>query len=95
MELLRDILGRYLDSTGLARQVQYAELRAAWSQVLGEQARYTRLDSVRRGAVTFVVDSSALLSELRSFRQQELLAAVQGRCPGLAITDLRFKVGRV
>jgi predicted nucleic acid-binding Zn ribbon protein len=95
VELLRDVIGRYLDSSGLGRRLQQAQLRAAWCAALGPEAAHTRLDSLRSGVATFVVDNAALLSELSNFRKVELLAAVQSRAAGLAIRDLRFRPGKV
>ena len=75
--------------------MQHAALCAAWAEAVGPESCHTRLDGVRRGVATFVVDSSALLAELRGFRKAELLAAVQGRCPGLGIREIHLRPGRV
>lgn len=95
MELLRDIIGRYLQSAGLGRRLQYGELEAAWRKALGDDAGHTRLDAVRKDVAVFVVDNAALLAELNNFRKAELLAALRAEVKGLAIRDLKFRPGTV
>ena len=93
VELLRDIIGRYLDRTGLGRRLPYAELEAAWRKALGDDAGHTRLDAVRNDVAVFVVDSAALLSELNNFRKAELLGILRAEVKGLAVRDLKFRPG--
>jgi predicted nucleic acid-binding Zn ribbon protein len=93
VELLRDILARYLDRSGLSRHLQHAELQRAWCEMLGEAAEHTRLDAVRKDVVTFVVDNAALLAELNNFRKAELLAGLQAQVKGLFVRELRFRPG--
>ena len=95
MELLKDILGRYLDSSGLTRRLQYAELQAAWEALLGDQAAHTRLDSVRKDVACFVVGSAALLAELNNFRKAELVEGLQRQVKGMFIRDIRFRPGSI
>jgi len=96
MELLRDILTRYVDSTGLLRRVQYAELKAAWAEALGPSvAAHTVLESVRKNVATFVVDNASLLAELNNFRKLELLSHLQSEVRGLFIRDLKFRLGKI
>ena len=93
VELLRDIIGRYLDRTGLGRRLQYAELEAVWRKLLGEAADHTRLDAVRNDVAVFVVDNAALLAELNNFRKAELLDGLRAELKGLALRDLKFRPG--
>ena len=93
MELLKDIIGRFLQTSGLARPGGAAELEAAWEEAVGLGAEHTRIDAVRDSVAVVVVDSAALLAELANFRKDELLAALQARVRGQFIRDIRFRVG--
>lgn len=93
MEHLKDILARFIDSSGLARQTQYGELQQAWAAMLGDAAAHTRLESVRKNVATFVVDSAALLAELNNFRKLELLERLQAEVRSMFIGDLKFRLG--
>ena len=93
MELLRDIIGRFLQTSGLARPGGAAELAAAWEEVVGPGAEHTRVDAVRDGVAVVVVDSATLLAELANFRKDELLAALQERVRGRFVRDIRFRLG--
>jgi hypothetical protein len=95
VELLKDILSRYLESSGLNRHVQYAELKTAWAAALGPTVTHTLLESVRKNVALFVVDNAALLAELNNFRKLELLAHLQSEVHGIFIRDLRFRLGKI
>lgn len=93
MELLRDIIARYLDATGLSRQLQQAELLRVWREMLGDLADHTRLDAVRGDVVTFAVDNAALMAELANFRKEELLAGLRAGVKGLNVRQIKFRPG--
>ena len=93
VELLKDIIGRFLQTSGLARPGGAAELEAAWKDAVGPGAEHTRIDAVRDGVAVVVVDSAALLSELAGFRKDELLGALQARVRGQFIRDIKFRPG--
>ena len=93
VEPLRDIIGRYLQRSGLSHRLRAAELQAAWEEALGADAAHTRLDAVRQNVAVFVVDSAALLAELNNFRKDELLAALQGRLQQGFVRDIKFRLG--
>ena len=95
MELLKDILGRFLQTSGLARRAGVGDLRAAWEEAVGPGAEHTRIDAIRQDVLTVVVDSAALLAELANFRKDELLGALRQRAAGQAIGDIRFRLGSV
>ncbi len=95
MELLRDILARYVDSAGLSKRSRYGELLTSWRAVLGPVADHTRLESVQKNVATFVVDSAPLLAELNNFRKLELLSHLQTEVHSVFIRDIRFRIGQV
>jgi len=95
VDTLRDILGQYLDRSGLSRQLQIAELERVWDEMLGEATSHTELSAIRAGVVTFTVDNSALLAELNNFRKVELLAGLRTAAGGQAVRELKFRPGRL
>lgn len=95
MELLGDILTKYLKTTALAGRMQLAEVETVWRAALGPAAGHTKLDSLKKGVAVFVVDSSVLLSELNNFRKLELLSHLQSAVHGVFIQDIKFRPGMV
>ncbi len=65
---------------------------AAWQQLLGRDAAHTSLEGLKNNVVTFTVDSSALLSELSSFRKQELLEGLRSAVKTYFVRDLRLRL---
>jgi len=91
-ESLGSILARWIKRSGLAHASDRERITRAWEEILGPEAAHTRLDGLRKGAATFVVDSSTLLSELNNFRRQELLEGLQARVKAPFISDLKFRL---
>ena len=91
-EPLGPVLRRILRRTGLAHVGDRAKVWAAWEELLGRDAPHTRLEGLRKGTATFLVDSSALLSELNNFRRQALLEGLQARVRTPFISNLRFRL---
>jgi len=91
-ETVGSVLARWLKRSGLARAGDRERIASAWEEILGPEAAHTRLERIHKGAATFVVDSSTLLSELSNFRRQELLEGLQARVKAPFISDLRFRL---
>ena len=91
-EPVGDVLRRWLTGRGVLRLSERERLWDAWQQRLGRDAVHTRLEALKDHVATFVVDSSALLSELRSFRKQELLEGLQQDVRTTFVRDLRFRL---
>ncbi len=91
-ETLGSILARWIKRSGLAHAGDRERITRAWEEILGHEAVHTRLEGLRKGAATFVVDSSTLLSELNNFRRQELLEGLQARVKAPFISNLKFRL---
>jgi predicted nucleic acid-binding Zn ribbon protein len=65
---------------------------AAWEELLGPDAKHTEFVGLAKHVATFVVDSSALLSELNNFRKQELLEGLRERVRVPFVRDIRFRL---
>ena len=91
-EPLGPVLRRILRRTGLAHANDRQKVWAAWQDLLGPDAAHTHLEGLRKGTATFVVDSSALLSELSNFRRQALLEGLQARVPSPFVSNLKFRL---
>ena len=93
---LGEALGALFASKGLARLRAAGELETAWAEAVGEpDADRTKVGGVRHGVLTIIVAHPALLEDLSAFRKPALLAALRQGAPGVAIHDLRFRVGSV
>ena len=93
-EPIKEILAQLMAKQGFARVQGGAALEAAWKQVAGEMAPFTRVGSVKRGKLEVTVSHSALVQEL-TFRKAGLLSALKQALPDEKIADLRFRVGPV
>lgn len=93
---LGDVLGALFATKGLARLRAVGELEAAWASAVGEaDAPRTKVGGMRHGVLTILVGHPTLLDELSAFRKPALLAALREKAPGVAIHDLRFRIGSV
>jgi len=95
VEQLKDILSRFLETSGLSRRTAESRLLEVWRQALGEQSRHTALEGIRKNVASFRVDNAALLSELNNFRKLELLSLLQSEVREVFIRDITFRPGRV
>ena len=91
-ETLGAILARWLKRSGFTHAGDRERIARAWEEILGPEAAHTRLEGLRKGVATFVVDSSTLLSELSNFRRQELLEGLQTRVKAPFISNLKFRL---
>ena len=64
LEPLKDVLGKFLETSGLGRRIEATALERAWVEIIGPLSCHTRFEGLRRDVATVVVDNSSLLSEL-------------------------------
>jgi len=95
VEQLKDILSRFIETSGLSRRTAESRLLEVWRQALGEQSRHTALESLRKNVASFRVDNASLLSELNNFRKLELLSLLQSEVREVFIRDIKFRPGHV
>lgn len=91
-EPIGDILAQLLARRGFARVQSTAALEAAWREVAGELARFTRVGPVRRGKLEVTVANSTVVQEL-SFRKADLVRMLARLLPDERIGDIRLRVG--
>ncbi len=95
MDSLKDVLGKYLETSGLGRKLEAGALEQAWAEILGPLAEHTRFEGVYREVATIRVSNSSLLAELHGFQRTQLLEELRQRVPGVFVRELRFKLGPV
>ena len=91
------ILRRWALRSGALRATDRERIWDAWQRLLGPDARHTSLEGLRNrgknaGVAHFVVDSSALLQDLRSFRKQELLEGLRREVKTYFVQDIKFRL---
>ena len=91
-EPVGEVIRHWVARSGLLRLSDRLRVWQAWQRELGPDAAHTRLESLNGNVATFSVDSSALLSELRLFRKQELLEALHREVPTYFVRDVRFRL---
>jgi predicted nucleic acid-binding Zn ribbon protein len=90
-----NILAQLMARRGYARQQGAAALESAWNRAAGAlAAQYTRVGSIRRGALEVIVGNSTIVQEL-TFQKPTLLVAMAKLLPDEQIKDLRFRVGPI
>lgn len=92
---IADILSELMARRGYARVRAAEAYEEAWRDVAGTLlAKYTRVGSLRRGALEVTVANSTLLQEL-TFQKADLVKRLGERLPEEGIRDLRFRVGAI
>jgi len=91
-EPVGEVIRRWVRRSGTLRLSDRERLWNAWEGALGADASHTRLEALRNHVATVVVDSSALLLELRGFRKQELLEALRREVRTYFVRDIRFRL---
>ena len=87
------VLSRLFAARGYGRVQADRQLHKIWKDVAGESlCSLTRVLSYRNGTLQIAVANSALMSELASFRKQELLEQIQSQYPSLKLRDIKFKL---
>jgi predicted nucleic acid-binding Zn ribbon protein len=93
---LSDVLGELFTVRGYGRLRAVGAMEEAWNTAVGQpQCNQTRVGELRRGVLNVTVAHPTLLAELAAFRKPELLEALRASAPGIAIHDIRFRVGSV
>jgi hypothetical protein len=92
-----DVVRRWAVRSGFTRVSDRDKIWAVWQRLLGREAAHTSLERLANrgknaGVASFVVDSSALLSELRNFRREELLEALRREVKTYFVQDLKFRL---
>jgi predicted nucleic acid-binding Zn ribbon protein len=90
-----NVLAELMARQGYARVQSAHAYEVAWQEAAGPLlAQYTRVGSLRRGALEVIVANSTLVQEL-GFQRSGLLATLRQRLPNDGIKDLRFRVGAI
>lgn len=91
-EPVGEVLRRWMSRSGVLRGTDRDRIEEAWRGLLGPDAAHTRLEGLRGNVATFVVDSSALLAELRQFRKQELIEGLREQVKTYFVRDVRLRL---
>lgn len=92
-KLLGEAISELIRVRGLARRNTDRQLGDAWVSAAGTAtAAATRVGPLKRGVLQVAVRNAALLNELVSFRQQELLEKLQQELGASRIKSLKFKL---
>jgi hypothetical protein len=91
-ETAGEVLRRWVTTRGLLKPSDRQRLWGAWQRLLGPEAAQTSLEGLKNHVATFTVDSSALLSELKNFRKQELLESLHREVKTYFVRDIKFRL---
>ena len=96
-EPVGDVVRRWAVRSGFTRVSDRDKIWAVWQRLLGPEAAHTCLERLashgkNAGVASFIVDSSALLSELRNFRKEELLEAIRREVKTYFVQDIKFRL---
>lgn len=91
-EPVGQVIKRWVRRSGILHLSDRERIWNAWQEALGADAAHTRLEGLRNHVASVVVDSSALLSELRGFRKQQLLDALRRDVRTCFVRDIRFRL---
>ena len=90
---LAKALSELIAMRGFARVRGKTQLSDIWREVAGEHiAEFTKPIEVKRGVLHIAVSNSAMLGELVSFHQMNLLAELTSKHADLKIKSLKFKL---
>lgn len=92
-EPLAESIARLIAQRGLARSKASEQLASIWREVAGDNLESgTRVINLKRGVLNIAVSSAALLNELVSFHQADLLLKLQEEHPDLKVRGLKFRL---
>jgi predicted nucleic acid-binding Zn ribbon protein len=91
-EPVGQVLKRWARRSGILKTSDRDRIWEAWQRLLGRDAAHTSLDGLRNQVAYFSVDSSALLSELSSFRKPELLDGLRREVKTYFVRDVRLRL---
>lgn len=93
-ESIEAVLRRWLRKNRVRKRVFRDDIFKCWDAVVGnEVAAHTRVLRYERGVLEVEVDSGALLHELSTYYQPEILSSLRGTEELASIRDLRFRAG--
>lgn len=93
-EKLGDVLGKYLQDSGLAALIANDKLKTCWEEAAGRQIlAHTRLMGIRNQILFVEVDSSPRLQELKCFLKPQILQQFQHSYSRVFIRDINFTLG--
>ncbi|MCL2743391.1 MAG: DUF721 domain-containing protein [Planctomycetaceae bacterium] len=85
-----DLIPAIIVCYGLQNQRNTEQLAASWSAAVGEPfSNVSRIAGLKRGVLEVAVSHNAFIQEL-SFRQTELIAAMQTANPNEKIKKIKF-----
>ena len=88
-EPLAESIARLIAQRGLARSKASEQLAFIWREVAGDNLESgTRVINLKRGVLNIAVSSAALLNELVSFHQADLLLKLQEEHPDLKVRGI-------
>lgn len=89
--VMKDALGEFMRTSGLALQLKHPALFRAWESVVPAPFRpFARLAGFKNKVVIVEVSSSAALLELKQFWKEKLRQALVRQMKGLYVSDVRF-----
>ena len=92
---IADVLSELMARRGYARVRAAEAYEQAWREAAGTLlAKYTRVGSLRRGALEVTVANSTLLQEL-TFQKADLVKRLGTLLPEEGIRDLRLRLGAI
>ncbi|MCX5655021.1 MAG: DUF721 domain-containing protein [Planctomycetota bacterium] len=96
-EPVGEVVRRWAKRSGFTRVSDRDKIWDVWQRLLGPEAAHTSIERLANrgpsaGVLTIVVDSSALLSELRNFRKEELLETLRREVKTYFVQDLKFRL---
>jgi hypothetical protein len=99
-EMLADVLGRLFTARGWGRRQDRLRLEQAWKEAAGERMGeraigQTCVGTFRRGVMEIMVGNATLMQELAGFHKKRLLDALRKLLPGVPLTELRFRAGKI
>ncbi|MFH0963537.1 MAG: DUF721 domain-containing protein [Planctomycetota bacterium] len=93
---LREILENLRKNGPLRRRRVLSSAEKRWREAAGaELAAHTRTGSLRRGTLTVLCDSSALLAELSTFHGADILRRLQEAKGGPYVRKLEFRLANL
>jgi hypothetical protein len=87
-----DIVRQVITRRGWNKLGPQEQVWDVWERLLGSEAPHTRLEGMRKDVAWFVVDSSALLSELANFRKQEILEVLHREVRSVFVRDIKLRL---
>ena len=93
-ERLGEVLGKYLQDSGLSAFIANDKLKTCWEEAVGRQMlAHTKLMGIRNQILFVEVDSSPRLQELKCFLKPQILQQFQHSYRRVFVKDISFTLG--